>query len=88
MLLERFVIQLTLPETGGDESSGPMNSFPRILITMGDVAGIGPEIIAKAWPELTAICKPVVVGDAGWLRRAVVLAKGTATVRESASRRR
>ena len=23
---------------------------PRLLITLGDVAGIGPEIVAKAWP--------------------------------------
>ena len=45
-----------------------MNSRPRLLITMGDVAGIGPEIIAKAWPELQAYCQPVVVGDASWLR--------------------
>ena len=45
-----------------------MNARPRLLITMGDVAGIGPEIIAKAWPELHASCQPVVVGDAPWLR--------------------
>jgi 4-hydroxythreonine-4-phosphate dehydrogenase len=43
---------------------------PRLLITMGDVAGIGPEIIVRAWPELLAICKPVVVGDRAWLNRA------------------
>lgn len=36
---------------------------PRLLITMGDVAGIGPEIIAKAWPELAQYCEPRVVGD-------------------------
>ena len=40
-----------------------------MLITMGDVAGVGPEIIAKAWPELCAHCAPVVVGDASWLAR-------------------
>src|ERR1043166_4373444 len=38
---------------------------PRLLITLGDVAGIGPEIVAKAWGELQAICEPVVVGDIG-----------------------
>lgn len=42
----------------------------RILITMGDVAGIGPEIIVRAWPELVKICEPTVIGDAGWLNRA------------------
>lgn len=41
---------------------------PRLLITLGDVAGIGPEIVVKAWPRLTAQCRPVVGGDVGWLR--------------------
>jgi len=36
-----------------------MNDTPRLLITMGDVAGIGPEIIARAWPALNEICRPV-----------------------------
>jgi 4-hydroxythreonine-4-phosphate dehydrogenase len=43
---------------------------PRILITQGDVAGIGPEIVVKAWPELVAFCQPIVVGDPDWLWRA------------------
>ena len=43
----------------------------RLLITMGDVAGIGPEIIARAWPELQSLCRPVVVGDAAWLQQTV-----------------
>ncbi len=34
---------------------------------MGDVAGIGPEIITKAWPELEQHCQPLVIGDANWL---------------------
>jgi 4-hydroxythreonine-4-phosphate dehydrogenase len=49
---------------------------------MGDVAGIGPEIIAKAWPSLIDLCRPVVVGDPGWLRRALEQSKSSATVRE------
>jgi 4-hydroxythreonine-4-phosphate dehydrogenase len=59
-----------------------MNERPRLLITMGDVAGIGPEIIAKAWPSLNALCRPVVVGDPDWLRRALEQVKSSATVRE------
>jgi len=43
---------------------------PRIALTMGDVAGIGPEIIAAGWGQLHAHCRPVVVGDPAWLRRA------------------
>src|SRR5437868_15394246 len=46
---------------------------PRLLITMGDVAGIGPEIIARAWPELVALGRPVVVGDPSWLARGLEL---------------
>jgi 4-hydroxythreonine-4-phosphate dehydrogenase len=38
---------------------------------MGDVAGVGPEIIAKSWPELQAMCQPVVVGDPATLRRTI-----------------
>lgn len=39
-------------------------SKPKLLITLGDVAGIGPEVVAKAWPRLGEYCQPVVVGDA------------------------
>lgn len=46
-----------------------MSTAPRLLITLGDVAGIGPEIVVKAWPQLLEWCRPVVIGDAGWLRR-------------------
>ena len=45
------------------------SSLPRLLITLGDVAGIGPEIVARAWPHLLPLCRPVVVGDPLWLRR-------------------
>ena len=36
---------------------------PKLLVTLGDVAGVGPEIVAKAWPRLHEFCAPVVVGD-------------------------
>ena len=54
---------------------------PRLLITMGDVAGVGPEIVARAWPELVAIGRPVVVGDLGWLTRGLELVGGPWTAR-------
>ncbi len=47
------------------------------VITLGDPAGIGPEIIAKAWlqaPSLMAGC--FVLGDIGVMLRAASLAKG------------
>jgi 4-hydroxythreonine-4-phosphate dehydrogenase len=39
---------------------------PRIGVTMGDPAGIGPEVVLKAVaePEVLAACAPVIVGDA------------------------
>jgi len=45
---------------------------PRIAITMGDAAGVGPEIIMKALghADLFERCRPLVVGDAGRLRQA------------------
>jgi 4-hydroxythreonine-4-phosphate dehydrogenase len=56
------------------------SSLPRLLITLGDVAGIGPEIIARAWPDLLAWCRPVVVGDPLWLRRGLELANSPGRV--------
>ncbi len=58
-----------------------MTQRPRLLITLGDVAGIGPEVVARAWPELVALGRPIVVGDALWLRRAVALVGAAAEVR-------
>jgi len=55
-------------------------TLPRLLITLGDVAGIGPEIVAKAWPKLVTFSHPVVVGDAGWMARGVAHATSSATV--------
>jgi 4-hydroxythreonine-4-phosphate dehydrogenase len=51
-----------------------------LLITLGDVAGIGPEIIARAWPDLLPLCRPVVIGEPLWMRRALELIGSTATV--------
>ena len=41
-------------------------SLPRIAITMGDPAGIGPEVVLKAVAEeeIRRICVPVIIGDA------------------------
>ena len=49
-----------------------MNTRPIIAITMGDAAGVGPEIVIKALAleEMYALCRPLVVGDAGVLARA------------------
>jgi 4-phospho-D-threonate 3-dehydrogenase / 4-phospho-D-erythronate 3-dehydrogenase len=47
---------------------------PVLALTLGDVAGIGPEITAKTLlrhPDLRGECVPVVIGDADAMRRGV-----------------
>ncbi|PKG23720.1 4-hydroxythreonine-4-phosphate dehydrogenase PdxA [Niallia nealsonii] len=46
---------------------------PVIGITMGDAAGVGPEIILKALskPEIYKMCRPVVIGDSFIIERAM-----------------
>lgn len=50
-------------------------TLPRLALTLGDVAGIGPEITAKALlghDDLRKKCIPVVIGDEAAMRRGVV----------------
>src|SRR5215203_191453 len=44
----------------------PRRVLPRIGITMGDPAGIGPEVVLKAVAEdeVRRVCVPVIIGDA------------------------
>ena len=48
---------------------------PILAITMGDPAGIGPEITVRALnrKETYEKCRPVVTGDAAIMRQAVQL---------------
>jgi 4-hydroxythreonine-4-phosphate dehydrogenase len=48
-----------------------MHSLPRVAITMGDPAGVGPELCLRLLRDdrIRAICTPIVFGDAGVLRR-------------------
>ena len=52
---------------------------PSLAITLGDVAGIGPEVIARAWtePAVHACCRAVVVGHPEVVRRAVELVRSS-----------
>lgn len=58
---------------------------PTLAVTLGDVAGIGPEITAKTLllhPELRDDCVPVVIGDADAMRRAIEsIGRDTSAVR-------
>jgi 4-hydroxythreonine-4-phosphate dehydrogenase len=44
-------------------------TLPVIGITMGDPAGVGPEVVLKALahPEARDLARPLVIGDARWL---------------------
>lgn len=56
---------------------------PVIAITMGDAAGVGPEIIVKALARADVFerSRPVVIGDAGRLRLAADITGAAVTVR-------
>ncbi len=57
--------------------------LPVIGITMGDPAGVGPEVVMKALarPEAYALCRPLVVGDTRQLKRANALLEANLQVR-------
>ena len=68
----------------------PASDRPLVAITLGDPAGTGPEIITKALatPDLYALCRPLVVGDAATLTRALRytgVSVGVRTVRDPAA---
>lgn len=58
-------------------------SLPVVAITMGDAAGIGPEVIVKALATRHAydVCRPLVVGDSGRLVKAAAIAGVAVNVR-------
>jgi 4-hydroxythreonine-4-phosphate dehydrogenase len=61
-----------------------MNPLLPVGITMGDAAGIGPEIIVKAYAQ--GLGAPAIVyGDAGTLRRAAALLGARLQIREIGS---
>jgi 4-hydroxythreonine-4-phosphate dehydrogenase len=59
-----------------------MNQRPRIAVTLGDPAGVGPEIVAAACarPEVHQWCRPMIVGQPEILRRAAKLRRTGAEV--------
>ena len=60
-----------------------MTERPIVAATIGDPAGIGPEVTAKALarPEVWERCRPLVIGDVAVLRRAAELAGGAPELR-------
>ncbi|GAB4135148.1 MAG: 4-hydroxythreonine-4-phosphate dehydrogenase PdxA [Planctomycetaceae bacterium] len=59
-------------------------SLPVIALTMGDVAGIGPEVIARVvtLPDVLDCCQPLVVGHPEILARAFTLIKSETNIQE------
>ncbi len=53
----------------------PGSPLPRVALTMGDAAGIGPEVTARAAidPRVLAACRPLIVGSPDVLSRALRL---------------
>jgi 4-hydroxythreonine-4-phosphate dehydrogenase len=64
-------------------------SQPVVAVTMGDPAGISPEIVARAFVEreVREKCRPVVIGDPRIMFRAMELVKGGLVVRTVPSAR-
>ena len=60
-----------------------MNDRPIIAITMGDAAGVGPEVVMKslAHSELYGQCRPLVIGDAVRLEEAGRILRSSLQVR-------
>jgi 4-hydroxythreonine-4-phosphate dehydrogenase len=52
-----------------------LEARPIIAITMGDAAGIGPEVIAKAlaFGKVDSVCRPLVVGESSIMQAAIRL---------------
>ena len=55
---------------------------PLVALTMGDVAGVGPEVIALAWGDspLRELARPFVVGTRSVLERALAVSGKLAQV--------
>ncbi|WP_432492748.1 4-hydroxythreonine-4-phosphate dehydrogenase PdxA [Kineococcus auxinigenes] len=62
----------TAPSPAAPASGNPDPGTPFIAVTMGDGAGVGPEVTVGALLDVGVLaeCRPVVVGDAARLRRA------------------
>jgi len=60
---------------------------PFLGLTIGDPAGIGPEVVAKAvtQEQVRAVCRLLVIGEAGIMRRATRLGRLDLSVRSVAS---
>lgn len=63
------------------------SKLPRIALTLGDIAGIGPEVVARAIADsrLAEWCRPIVVGHPEILRQAFRQTRLPVQIRQIAS---
>lgn len=73
MTREDVQIRHEAAETHPTSTSSDIRT-PKIGVTMGDAAGIGPEIIVKALASksIYSVCRPIVIGSPDIFREAVV----------------
>ncbi|MCB1124621.1 MAG: 4-hydroxythreonine-4-phosphate dehydrogenase PdxA, partial [Verrucomicrobiae bacterium] len=57
---------------------------PILAVTMGDPSGTGPELLAMALtdPEITSVCRPLVIGSGSVLEKATRIIGGSAVVKK------
>jgi 4-hydroxythreonine-4-phosphate dehydrogenase len=74
---------LTIEGRTASQEHNDMQRKPILGLTMGDPAGIGPEIIVKAWAdkEMQQQARFLVIGDAAVIRNALVVARIAGNVR-------
>jgi len=53
-----------------------------IAITLGDPAGIGPEIVVKSLsdPKVYEVCQPLVIGDKSVIKHALTICQQNADI--------
>ncbi|GHD06078.1 4-hydroxythreonine-4-phosphate dehydrogenase PdxA [Zhihengliuella salsuginis] len=68
--LDELCAERAITETGDDMTTATEDRRPNIAVTMGDGAGVGPEVTVGALldPRAYRESRPVVVGDAARLR--------------------
>lgn len=71
--------------TSNDSDAG-RSTLPIIALTMGDAAGIGPEVVVRAAtnPQLRLICRPAAIGHPDVLQRAAQLTSTPLRIEEVA----
>ncbi|MET4589865.1 4-hydroxythreonine-4-phosphate dehydrogenase PdxA [Arthrobacter sp. 754] len=79
--------QPSLPGKGPSMNTVDPAELPYVAVTMGDGAGVGPEVVVAAVLEATinAECRPVVIGDALRLRQAANILGLEADIRSIAA---